>query len=142
MPWIRRELSCIAHTYILHACCKSYLLSRLSSSRALSLHSSRTGHYVAFLILVAISWCLHEYRRQILARLHHYVPLRWTRTHFFESPLFKLRHHVPIPIFGLSKLTIQAPLRYQAAIVLGLVCLNTIPLLCSYRILPGTRDAL
>ncbi|GHJ83641.1 hypothetical protein NliqN6_0043 [Naganishia liquefaciens] len=99
-----------------------------------------TGYYAVAIVLIGAAWYLHDYRKDSLDLVHRFYSLRWLRTHFLESPLFSLRHHVPIPIFRLQRFTIQAPLRYQAMVIGLLLCINVVPLLCLYRILPGTRD--
>lgn len=140
--WSHLKRSDIALSYTLRGSCEpchAFSLARLIS---FFLWLFRTGYYVVFVILVGIAWYFHEYRSQSIALFHHYSPLRWFRIHFLESPLVTLRHHIPIPIFRLNKFTIHAPLRYQAVIIAGLVCMNVIPLLCSYHILPGSRDVL
>lgn len=99
---------------------------------------NRSEYYVAFVFLVVVGWCINAG----IIRLPAHAAFRGIKTHFLESPLVSLRHNVPIPIFGLRNFTIQAPLRYQAVIVAGIVCCNILPLVHSYRILPGDRDVL
>lgn len=140
--WSRLQRSDIALSYTLRGSCEPCHAFSLAWLISCFLWLYRTGLYVVFVILVGVAWYFHEYRSRSIALFHHYYPLRWLRTHFLESSLVNLRHHVPIPIFRLSKFTIQAPLRYQAVIITGIVCINVIPLLCSYHILPGSRDVL
>jgi hypothetical protein len=67
---------------------------------------------------------------------------RWLDVHWIESPLVTLRHHVPIPLPGLSRLTIQAPLRYEAVMICIIIICNILPLCLFYRVVPGDRNVL
>lgn len=99
---------------------------------------NRSGYYIVFVVLVFISFCLTTRK----LRKPWPSSLQWIQTYFIRSTLFSLRHNVPTPIFGLRSFTIQAPLRYQAAIVVGIIVFNVLPLVQSYRIVPGDRDVL
>jgi hypothetical protein len=99
------------------------------------------GLYIAFAVLIGFKTASHAVRTvspELYFRLNGWIALR---ARLWEAPLFTHRHLAPIPILGIKAFTFQAPLRYQALVILILGFVNVIPLFHFYWFISGDRNA-